>query len=73
MSPELQILRHLSVTEKLRVVEELWDEIAAPGEPIPLPAWHRAEAERRAADLAADPSIALTREEMWRRVDSPNG
>ncbi len=34
---------------------------------------HRVEAERRAAELEADPSIALSREELWQRVDKRNG
>ena len=73
MHREVEHLRQLPITEKLLVVEELWDDIAASGELFPLPQWHRPEAERRAAELEADPSIALTREELWRRVDQPNG
>ena len=73
MHPDLENLRQLPIGEKLRVVEELWDDIAASGERFPLPDWHREEAERRAADLEADPSIALTREELWQRVDESDG
>jgi len=73
MHPEEEHLRKLPVAEKLRIVEELWDEIGASGERFPLPDWHRAEVARRAAELDADPSMALTREELWRRVDSTNG
>jgi len=73
MHPDVEHLRRLPITEKLRVVEELWDDIAASEEPFPLPKWHRQEAERRAAELEADPSIALTREDLWRRVEKPNG
>ena len=73
MHPEIEHLRSLPIAEKLRVVEELWDDIGESGERFPLPQWHRVEAERRAAELEADPSIALSREELWRRVDSRNG
>jgi putative addiction module component (TIGR02574 family) len=73
MLPEVEHLRHLPITKKLRVIEELWDDIAASGEPFPLPQWHREEALRRAAELEADPSIALTRKELWRRVEKPDG
>jgi putative addiction module component (TIGR02574 family) len=73
MDSEFERLRKLPIAEKLRVVEELWDEIGNSGESFPLPDWHRAEADRRAAELEADPSIALTREELWRRVDRGNG
>jgi putative addiction module component (TIGR02574 family) len=73
MHPEVEHLRTLPVAEKLRVVEELWDDIGESAERFPLPQWHRTEAERRRADLETDPSIALTREELWRRVGMRNG
>ena len=73
MHPDLENLRQLPIGEKLRVVEQLWDEIAASGERFPLPEWHREEAERRAAELEADPSSALTREQLWQRVDESDG
>jgi len=73
MHPEVEHLRKLPVAERLRVVEELWDDIGQPSESFPLPDWHRAEVERRAADLEADPAIALSREELWRRVGMRNG
>lgn len=72
MHPEIEHLRNLPVAEKLRVVEELWDDIGQSGECFPLPEWHRVEAERRAAELDADPAIALSREELWRRVGTGN-
>lgn len=73
MHPDAEHLRQLPIAEKLRVVEELWDDIAASPEPFPLPPWHREEADRRAAELERDPSIALTREEVWRRVERRDG
>ena len=73
MHPEVEHLRQLPIKEKLRVVEQLWDDIAASGERFPLPEWHREEAVRRAADLEANPSIALTRDEVWRRVEDADG
>jgi len=73
MHPEVEHLRKLLVAEKLRVVEELWDDIGESGERFPLPQWHRVEAARRVTELDADPSIALSREELWRRMDSQNG
>lgn len=69
MHPDAEHLRGLPITEKLRLVEDLWDQIAASEEPFPLPAWHRQEAERRAAELQSDPSLALTREELWLRAE----
>lgn len=70
MHPEVEQLRKLPIAEKLRVVEELWDEIGHSDESFPLPLWHRVEADRRAAELDADSSLALSREELWRRVEN---
>jgi len=60
--------RQLPVTEKLRIVEALWDDISKSNERFPLPDWHRQLCEQRDAELDADPSTALTRDELWQRV-----
>lgn len=69
MPVDFQQLRNLPATEKLRIVEQLWDDIGAADEMIVVQDWHKVEARKRAADLDAQPDIALTREELWRRVD----
>lgn len=73
MSVNLEELRKLSIAEKLRIVEQLWDDIGSSGEPFPLHQWQKDEAQRRAAELEANPEMALTREEVWRRVDTADG
>jgi putative addiction module component (TIGR02574 family) len=73
MHPEPEDLRQLPIAEKLRRVQQLWDEIAASGERFPLPEWHREEAQRRARELEAEPSIAIAREDLWRAVADANG
>lgn len=62
MHPEVKHLRQLPIAEKRRVVQELWDDIGKSAESFPLPQWHRVEADRRAAELDADPTISLSRE-----------
>ncbi len=69
MSMDLTDLYNLPVSEKLRIVEALWDDIGASNEPIVLQPWQRDEAKRRGDELKADPSIAINREELWRRVN----
>jgi len=69
MTINIEHLRNLPVSEKLRIVEMLWDDIAASKEPIELHPWQFEEASRRIDELRADPSIAIDREELWRRVD----
>ncbi len=69
MSIDMTDLQKLPVSEKLRIVEALWDDIGASDEPIVLQPWQHDEAKRRAAELKANPSIAIDRKELWRRVD----
>ena len=73
MSIELEELRKLPIADELRIVEQLWEDIATSGEPFPLQAWHQEEAERRAEELDRNPEIALTREEVWKQVDGRHG
>jgi putative addiction module component (TIGR02574 family) len=70
---DLEELRKLPVSEKLRIVEELWDDIGSSDEPLVVRAWHTTEARRRAAELEADPDLAITRDELWKRVDNRDG
>lgn len=73
MHPQMDSLRRLPAVEKLQIVEELWDDLAGSPEPLPLPEWHRDEATRRFAELDADPSIAIDRDELRRQVDERHG
>ncbi len=63
-------IMHLPIAERLALVERIWDSIAASEEPLIIRDWHREEASRRAAELDADPTIAISREELWKRVDN---
>ncbi|MEQ8785822.1 MAG: addiction module protein [Pirellulaceae bacterium] len=69
MSIDISELLKLPLAEKLRIVELLWDDIGASEEPIVLHPWQFEEAERRSEELKTDPSIAIDRDELWRRVD----
>lgn len=73
MSADITQLRALPVAEKLQIVEQLWDDIADADGAEVVQEWHKAEARQRAAELQADPDIALTREELWQRVDQTDG
>ncbi len=69
MSVDIANLRNLPVAEKLRIITQLWDDIAASTESIVVPPDVLQEAARRSAELKADPSIAIGDDELWRRVD----
>jgi putative addiction module component (TIGR02574 family) len=69
MSIDPKELRRLPIAEKHGLVELLWDDIGASDELLVLHPWQATEVARRSSELKADPSIAISREELWRRVD----
>ena len=69
MSIDFNELKNLTVAEKLKLEELLWDDIGASNKPIELQPWQFEEATSRSEQLQADPSIAIDRDELWRRVD----
>ncbi len=69
MSIDITNFRDIPVVDKLRIVTQLWDDIAASTDPIVVPPEVLREASRRSAELKADPSIAIDDGELWRRVD----
>jgi putative addiction module component (TIGR02574 family) len=69
MSIDIATLRGLPVAEKLRLVTQLWDDIASEERPISVPPDILSEAAKRSDELKADPSIAIDEEELWRRVN----
>ena len=63
----------LSPSEKLQLVEDLWDDLAATPEAVPVHEWQKQELARRKANLAKNPSTALSWEEVKRRVRNRYG
>ena len=45
-----QEIRRLPVEEQIELLGDVWDEIAADAESVPVPAWHLDELERRLAN-----------------------
>lgn len=50
--------------ERLKLLEEVWDSVAANPEDVPVPDWHREEIDRR----LANPAPLLTRQEFEDRI-----
>jgi putative addiction module component (TIGR02574 family) len=63
----------LSPAEKLQLVEDLWDDLAADPTAVPVHDWQKEELARRKANLMKNPASGLTWEEVKRRVRSRNG
>lgn len=69
-----EAIRALGPAEKLRLVERIWDDLAAEDAPIPLPDWAVTEATRRRDEMLADPNLGSTHDEVWKRInDSRHG
>ena len=71
--PNNDLHLHLSPSEKLQLVESLWDDLAATPEAIPVHDWHKEELARRKANLMQHPASGLTWEDVQRRVRSRYG
>ena len=57
-------LQSLSIEERLNLVEDLWDSIAAEQEVLPLTSEQRAELDRRLADYEVDGGIGRPAKEV---------
>jgi len=66
--PDPAELRALPVADRLELIEQLWDSIAADAEALPLPDWHRAEIDRRLDALDKGESVGAPWEEVRRRI-----
>lgn len=62
--------RHLSIAERLQLVEDLWDSIAqdANAESLPVTEKEKALLDERLADLEGDPEAGSTWEEVKARI-----
>ncbi len=69
MKPELfaEILA-LPVAERMRLVEAIWDSIAAVPDALPLTQWQKDELDRRLVEFEADPDSGATLEEVFARI-----
>ncbi len=60
----------LSVSEKLQLVEDLWDDIASTPSAVPVLDWQREELARRKQNLLNNPASSLSWQEILRRIHS---
>ena len=73
MDRNLSSVFDLTPSEKLQLVEDLWDDLAATPEAVPVHEWQKQELARRKANLISSPSSGLTWDEVQRRVRSRYG
>jgi putative addiction module component (TIGR02574 family) len=63
----------LSPSEKLQLVEDLWDDLASTPGAVPVHDWQKEELARRKANLSKHPGTGLSWEEVKNRVRSSYG
>jgi putative addiction module component (TIGR02574 family) len=63
----------LSPAEKLQLVEDLWDDLAANPDDVPVHDWQEAELARRRENLKKNPAASLTWTDVKRRVQGRHG
>ena len=61
---------HLSVEERLQLLEELWESLSGTAEPIPLTDAQREELDRRLDELDREGPIGIPWEEVLERIRS---
>ena len=68
MQTKVTGLDSLSFAEKLRLVEDLWDDIAISQELLPIPHWLEGELAHRREEYLRDPGSAIPWEEAKARL-----
>ena len=63
----------LSPSEKLQLVEDLWDDLATSHQDVPVHDWQKKELARRKANLSKNRADGLTWEAVKRKVQSRFG
>ena len=66
-NPLPEILK-LSVSERIQLVEDIWDSIAVEADTLPLSEEQRAELDRRLADAESNPGVGTPWSEVKARL-----
>ena len=66
-------LLDLPASEKLRIIEMLWDKLGESLSDIPLPDWVEEEGLRRLNQMRLNPEIGRDHESVWEKIGSRHG
>jgi putative addiction module component (TIGR02574 family) len=61
--------KELSIPEKILLVDDIWDDIAADASAVPIPEGHKQELERRLKRHESDPGNLLSLEELQVKIE----
>jgi putative addiction module component (TIGR02574 family) len=73
MSIDVTSVFDLSPAEKLQLVEDLWDDLAADPQSVPVHDWQKEELDRRKKNLTSNPASGLSWEEVKRTLRARHG
>lgn len=74
MHPSMSTLSGLPVSERLELVQDLWDSISAARHEMPVQQWQRELALARLADFdTAGDGAGMSEEQVWQQVDARRG
>ena len=62
----------LSSTEKLQLVEDLWDDLSTDAESVPVRDWHKEKLDDRKENLEENPESAKSWREIKANVQNQN-
>lgn len=68
VNSQLAPILGLSVTERLEIVNVIWESIANDHAELPVPDWQIAEVERRSAEMDANPNLGIPWEDVKKRI-----
>jgi putative addiction module component (TIGR02574 family) len=68
MNPTTPSIFDLSESEKLQLVQDLWDDLAATPEAVPVYDWQKEELARRRANLLRNPASGIGWADVRRRL-----
>lgn len=72
MSATIDELLELEVSQKLDIVEQLWDSITADPRQVAIPDWHLEELDRREEELRRNPQSGTDWETVKQRLLNRN-
>lgn len=74
MHPAMNQLSLLPVSERLELVQQLWDSIASSKGQLPIQDWHRELVKARIAEFdGCEREKGISREQVWEQVDKRRG
>lgn len=61
-------IAEMPISERIRLVEDIWDSIVEMPEAVEVPEWHRQELEQRLKKYHANPDIGSPWSEVKKRI-----